>query len=166
MNDFIKFLEKYNISANEFVIMYKAESGLTPEQHGMIYEGAQFFKKSKSKSIPRQLRDHPEMVKQYLEIWPRMTLPSGKPARASERVIIKCFTWFFNEYNYSWSTVLTATEEYLINQESSKYKTCRTSQYFVDKTNGGIRESLLADYCLLVEEGEDRPHNYFKEKVV
>jgi hypothetical protein len=169
MNDFIKFLEKNHLSADEFVTLYKHKGynyPLDSAQLKLLEEGLEFFKKSKSKPIPKQITNHPEMIKQYLELWPKMRLPSGKPARASEAVLIKCFTWFFNNYKYSWGTILTATQEYVIKQEMSGYKMCRTSQYFIDKSNGGIRESLLADYCMLIEEGDDINTTPFKENVV
>lgn len=167
MNDFIKFLDKYSITANDFVDMYKESiNSRCLHDAKIVAEGLSFFKKSKSKSIPKQVIDHPEMIKQYLELWPAIILPSGKPARVSESVIITCLIWFFNEYQFSWATVLTATQEYVFAQEAVHYKMCRTSQYFIVKTNGGIKESLLADYCVLVESGGHIKENPFKDKVV
>lgn len=169
MNDFIKFLEDNSISADYLVNLYNYNNSgeeIGDKEQNILNEGLEFFKKSKSKPIPKQVSEHPEMIKQYIELWPQMRLPNGKPARASEKVITKCFIWFFNEYMHSWASILTATQEYIIKQESESYKMCRTSQYFIDKTNGGIRESLLADYCLLIEGGDEINTPHFPENVV
>jgi hypothetical protein len=165
MNDFIKFLEKYNITADEFVELYKLQPSEENDQK-ILNEGLEFFKKSKVKPLPKQLAEGNDRTEEYIELWPKMQLPSGKPARASRKVLLRCFTWFFSNYSYDWNIVLQATEKYVTTQSDNAFRMCRTNQYFVDKTNGGIRESLLADYCELIINGEENSGPQIVQKVV
>jgi hypothetical protein len=166
MRDFIKFLEDNSITANYFVDLYKNSKNLESDEKEILRVGLTFFKKSKSRVVHDNLNPTNSRLSEYIELWPKMVLPSGKPARANEKVLIRCFSWFFSMYDYDWKTVLEATSRYLFIQQDINYKTCRTNQYFIDKTNGGIRESVLADFCEIILNGEDNLKYNFQEKVV
>jgi len=191
MNDLIKLGHTYSLNINEMIVLYSLkypqtlidqpasmhflnEKGfvhdktatLTALGYEIVNKIEALFKTSKSKPLPAQLFSDNNRLSEYIELWPKMVLPSGKPARASEKVLIRCFTWFFTNYHYSWDIVLQATDKYVNSQADKGYKMCRTNQYFVDKTNGGIRESVLADYCELVINGEEDSAPAFTQKVV
>lgn len=142
------------------------EYKLTNEGFSMIIIIEGLFKKTKTKKVPRELTPENSRVKEYLDLWPNMTLPSGKPARASERVIYDAFTWFFQAYNFTWDQVMSATAYYLQTQEDKKYASCRTSQYFISKQLGGTRESTLADCCIQLANDSGHDQFKFKENVV
>lgn len=191
MKDLIKLGHDYALNVNELIVLYSLkypdtivdtpcsiphlislgfiedeENALTEKGFMVVSQIEALFKASKSKALPKQLMDKNNRLLEYIDLWPKMRLPNGKPARASEKVLIRCFTWFFNNYNYDWETVLDATYNYVTAQSDNGFKMCRTNQYFVDKTNGGIRESLLADYCELIINGEENSSPKITQKVV
>jgi hypothetical protein len=106
---------------------------------------------------------------QYLSVFPRGKLPSGKAARANKKVINEAFTWFFKNYDYTWDTVMSATTMYVDEYENKNYLYMKNSQYFIRKNlSDKSWESELANYCELVLSGytgEDEA-NHFSEKVV
>lgn len=191
MNELLELGLEYKVNMNAMVILYALKypktkvsipedltylitleyvtpdgKALTPKGFQIVTEIEALFKKSKSKPLPFCLVGENNRIKEYIELWPRMTLPSGKASRASEKTLLKCFTWFFTNYHYTWETVLQATEMYVNNQQDKQFKMCRTNQYFIDKTLGGVRESLLADYCELILNGEDNSAPVITQKVV
>jgi len=106
-------------------------------------------------------------VDKYLEIFPSMILPSNKAARVSKKTIRDCFTWFFNNYEYTWETILKATDYYVSKFERDKYMFMRNSQYFICKTlPDRTKESDLASYCEIVDSGNLPEEHHFSEKVV
>lgn len=193
MNELIKLGHAYALSVDELIVLYSLkypdtivdspcnigymqhlemvvvkgdEKTLTAKGFEIVGKIEALFKTSKVKALPAQMIGDNNRMKEYIELWPKRELPSGKPARASEKVLLRCFTWFFTNYNYSWEIVLDATYNYVISQESKGFKHCRTNQYFIDKTTGGIRESVLADYCELVINGEENSAPSYTQKVV
>ncbi len=150
----------------EMVVMKGDEKTLTAKGFEIVGKIEALFKTSKVKALPTQMIGDNNRIQEYIDLWPKMELPNGKPARANQKVLLRCFIWFFTNYNYSWETVLDATYNYVTSQEAKGYKHCRTNQYFVDKTNGGIRESVLADCCELVISGEENSGPNFTQKVV
>lgn len=109
----------------------------------------------------------PDMVTEYLELWPSIKLPSGKPARSDKRNVEGNLKWFMINYSYSWNTILKATAMYVDDYESRGYKFMRTSQYFIKKSDSDRTiQSELANYCQLYETGEVNLGNSFTDKVV
>lgn len=108
-----------------------------------------------------------ENIEKYLEIFPKIKLPSGKAARSDKKNVETAFKWFFETHEYSWDSVLKATEAYVSDYETRRYLYMQTSQYFIRKQQGDKTwNSELANWCAIVEGGvvEQRPH--FSEKVV
>ncbi len=110
-----------------------------------------------------------QFAKEYLECFPKMVLPSNKPARVSSKLIIKNLNWFINTYpQYDKDTILTATKYYIRKFKEQDYKYMRNSQYFISKeaTNKMI-SSTLAEFCQLIIDGveEDEPKD-FETKVL
>lgn len=110
-----------------------------------------------------------EFAKEYLQIFPRMVLPSNKPARVSSKIIVKNLTWFVKTYpQYSKETILKATRYYVSKYAEDDYKFMRNSQYFISKeqTNRMIMSSL-AEFCQLIEDGiDDNEPKDFKTRVL
>lgn len=109
-----------------------------------------------------------EMIKEYLNLFPPIKLPSGKYARAASKNIEVQFAWFFKTYSYDWKTVLKATGMYVDEYETKNYLYMKTSYYFISKTlPDRSRDSELANYCAMIDSGiEDTTGNFFSEKVV
>lgn len=125
------------------------------------------FKKGKKSPKQMEEKDAADCINMYREMWPARILPSGKPARVSKNIITECFKWFFTNYDYTWDTVIEATARYLDVQEKENYRVCRTSQYFIVKTTQEkIKESVLADYCELILNGDEEENVGFKQRVV
>lgn len=97
-----------------------------------------------------------ENIKVYRELFPKGSLPSGSPARVPVKELEKKFLWFFNNYEYTWETILKATKKYINQYEQEGYKFMKTSGYFIVK-NGLDRTqaSVLANYCDLVLDEKD-----------
>ena len=103
----------------------------------------------------------------YNEIFPNKKLSSGKYARVNVKTLENSFRWFFDNYAYSWETILKATDKYVDEYSVRRYEYMRTSQYFVRKQNTDKTwDSELATYCDLIENGYDEETNDFKETVV
>jgi hypothetical protein len=127
-----------------------------------------YFKKSKSKSNEDIMgAKFYENIEKYRELFPKIKLPSGKPARTNVKVLESLFRWFFIQYDYDWETIFGATKIYLDEYEANNWKYMRTSQYFIKKQNQDKTfDSDLANYCDIFINGLDDEKSYFKEKVV
>lgn len=109
-----------------------------------------------------------DFIAKYIELFPKVKLPSGKYARSHRTNIETSFKWFFKAYDYDWETILKATAYYIKEYEIKDYLYMKTSQYFIAKTNTDrSKESELANYCEMLKDGTlGRETNYFSEKVV
>jgi hypothetical protein len=118
---------------------------------------------------PAPLKVTPEMIEDYLNIWPPIKLPSGKYARVAMKNIETQFKWFFKNYDIDWKTVLQATSMYVNEYELKGYKYMQTSYYFISKSlPDKSRNSELANYCELIKQGitDTTNPNHFSDKVV
>lgn len=141
---------------------------LTNNSLNFIQEVESYFKKSKKKTSSILMGDEfLSKITIYNEIFPNKKLSSGKYARVNVKTLENSFRWFFDNYAYSWETILKATDKYVDEYSVRRYEYMRTSQYFVRKQNTDKTwDSELATYCDLIENGYDEETNYFKETVV
>lgn len=144
---------------------------LTAKSLKVLADIDQYFKVSKSKTSKTILGDDfLAKIDEYLEIFPKFKLPSGKYARSDKKNLENNFRWFFETHSYSWETVLEATKMYVDEFERQGFKYMRTSQYFIRKQNAIEKsfESELANYCeaYLSGSSEMQGGNFFSEKVV
>ena len=141
---------------------------LTNNSLNFIQEVESYFKKSKKKTSSTLMGDEfLSKITIYNEIFPNKKLSSGKYARVNVKTLENSFRWFFDNYAYSWETILKATDKYVDEYSVRRYEYMRTSQYFVRKQNTDKTwDSELATYCDLIENGYDEETNYFKETVV
>lgn len=142
---------------------------LSPESNNLLEEMDGNFKVNKKKVNKAVMGDdYQKNIDAYLELFPKMRLPSGKAARSDRKNVQTAFEWFMKTYEYSWETILKATALYVDEYEAKNYMYMQTSQYFIrkqqsDKTWG----SELANMCAVVESGDTQPNqNYFSENVV
>jgi hypothetical protein len=126
-----------------------------------------YFRKTKKKtSISIMGNNFIENIQKYNEIFPNKKLSSGKYARVNPKSLENAFRWFFENYNYTWETILKATQKYVLEYESKNYEYMRTAQYFLRKQNVDKSwDSDLATYCEFLNSSEDTELNYFKEIV-
>ncbi|NBP03519.1 MAG: hypothetical protein EBU90_26190 [Proteobacteria bacterium] len=107
-------------------------------------------------------------IDEYLQLFPKGKLPSGKLARSDKQNIKANFDWFMKNYNYSWDTIIRATALYVDEYEKKNFLYMKTSQYFISKMSPDkSRVSELADYCSAVVNNDyENDDNHFTEKVV
>ena len=113
--------------------------------------------------------DFAQNIDDYLEIFPKFKLPSGKYARSNKKNLENTFRWFFENYDYNWTTLLSATQRYVNEFEVNGYKYMRTSQYFVRKqATDKTYDSELATYCDVILNGDEDydNSNHFGENIV
>lgn len=108
-----------------------------------------------------------DTIAEYISLFPKIKLPSNKYARSHRTNIESAFSWFFKNYDYTWETILKATQYYVREYEEKNYLYMMTSQYFVCKTKNGTKESELANYCEMYLDGTlGQSPDHFSEKVV
>lgn len=127
-----------------------------------------YFKKSKKKTSKTLMGDDfLDNIKTYNECFPATKLPSGVYARVNVKSLENAFRWFFETFDYSWETVMQATEKYVEEYAISRYNYMRNSQYFVRKQNADkTYDSTLATYCDMVSQDDYEAPVFFKEKIV
>ena len=104
-------------------------------------------------------------AEKYNIIFPRMKLPSNKPARSPLKEIVTAFREFFKEYDYTWDEIHAGAAYYIEEEEKKGYKYTRTSRYFIRKQDTDKSWiSDLAGYCELVRNGEDFEEPKFSQK--
>jgi hypothetical protein len=143
---------------------------LTGKAFVLVQELESYFKNSKKKTSSSLLGDDfMKRIDEYLEIFPKFKLPSGKYARSDKKNLENNFRWFFENHSYEWDTVINATKMYVDEYEKQGFKYMRTSQYFIRKLNPAEKtfESELANYCEVYLNGDaDFKQSHFSERVV
>ena len=195
MEEVFNRLIKAGISPNSFYVLYSIYNNVVPDKlvnssievtklklDNWVTEDLQlsdkslkfiseidgFFKKSKKKTSKNLMGDDfLDNIKLYNELFPKGKLPSGVPARVNIKGLENAFRWFFENFSYSWETVLKATEKYVDEYSMARYNYMRNSQYFVRKQNTDKTwDSTLATYCDMIEADDYEEPNYFKENIV
>jgi hypothetical protein len=109
-----------------------------------------------------------ENLEKYLEIFPTQKLPSGKYARGNKKNVETNMMWFFQEYDFTWDTILKATKLYVEEYFRKNYLYMRTAMFFIKKEDGTKAiQSELANYCDMVLSKTDYiEERTFKARVV
>jgi hypothetical protein len=142
---------------------------LAPEAVALINQIERLFKINKKKTSSQLIgKDYKEKINEYISLFPNVKLPSGKAARSAFKNVENCFRWFFDNNEYSWETIIKATEVYVNEYQSKNWKFMRTSQYFIRKQEADRTfNSDLANYCAVIESGgEVASTPTFSSKVV
>jgi len=197
MEDIFNKLIKNNLTPNQYYILWCVKNNLAPKfnlnlsveilrlQNDdwlnedkkltsksiiLVQELESYFKNSKKKSSANIMgEDFIKRIDEYLEIFPKFKLPSGKYARSDKKNLENNFRWFFENHSYDWDTVINATKLYVDEYERQGYKYMRTSQYFIRKLNPAEKtfESELANYCEVYQNGGGNyTESHFSERVV
>jgi hypothetical protein len=127
-----------------------------------------YFKKSKKKTSKDLMGDNfMQKIDAYVKLFPNKKLSSGKYARVPAKSLEISFRWFFENYDYDWQTIFTATQKYINEYETKNYDYMRTCRYFLRKQNTDKSwDSDLATYCEFLNDTPDVDENPFEELIV
>jgi hypothetical protein len=142
---------------------------LTAKAYTVLNSLNSYFSLSKKKTDMSSMGiDYQNNIQKYRNLFPKGKLPSGKPARSNEKVLEQNFRWFFENYSYTWDSILKATAYYVDEFEKKNFLYMRTAQYFICKSElDKTKQSELADYCSMIESGDfEEDDNHFKERVI
>lgn len=144
------------------------DNQLQPKAVSILAQVESFFKIHKKKTSTQLLgKDFLASMIKYNELFPKRKAGSGKYMRSNIKNVETKFRWFFDNYTYTWEVILEATARYMDQQLRENYKFTRTSMYFICKSDKGMINSDLADWCEIVSTGDDTDEpKVFKEKVV
>lgn len=130
---------------------------LSPKALTLISKVESYFNvQSKKANVTLMGEDFEANALKYNEIFPRMKLPSNKPARSPIKEVVGAFREFFKEHSYSWEVIHQAAKYYIEEEEKKGFRFTRTSRYFIrkqDQDKSWISD--LAGYCELIVAGED-----------
>lgn len=161
--------EVRNLTGDGWITPAASDGYIISEKAKEIIKVLEDYTKSEKKvDTPAQMASMEENIVRYNIMFPAKKLPSGKMARSAAKNLEVNFIWFFKNHEYSWDTVFKATAIYLDQYESKNYLYMRTSQYFIRKMEGDRSfKSELADYCAIVESGEEPDkEKHFSDKAV
>ena len=156
------------LESNNWVTLENNVAILQPKSISLIQQIESFFRVQKKKTNMQLMGDEfTDNINNYLLLFPKIKLPSGKSARSDKKNVETAFRWFFENHSYSWKTILEATSRYIFEYQTKNYLYMQTAQYYIrkqqsDKTWG----SQLANYCAAVEDGESAEETHFTETVV
>lgn len=155
--------ELRSLVTGEFI---KSDYSLEPKALSLISKIDSYFGVQVKKSNNGLMgQDFEANAEKYNEIFPRMKLPSNKPARSPLKEIVAAFREFFKEYDYTWEIIHQAAAYYIEEEEKKGFKYTRTSRYFIRKQDSDKSWiSDLAGYCELVKNGEDHDEPKHVEK--
>lgn len=192
-SELFKIINKNNLSAQQYQIIYRLSSKetiseetknkikvllpeayiknnceLTDKSIRMLKAIDDLFKPIKKiKSVDALGPNGDANIEAFLELFPTSKLPNGKYARGNKKNIQENFIWFFQEYQYSWETILNATTRYVNEYQRNNYLYMRTAMFFIKKVIDGTTISELANYCDMENSIEDyAPERFIKTKVV
>lgn len=164
VKEIAEIIEKTELNPNEYFLLYYLFTGkevpksinydykYSLRKHSYLDEYDNLSVKAK-KLFGQNLVDL-DNVEKYRLLWPSLILPSGKNARSSAKELEVRFKWFFENYDYSWEEIFSATEEYIRYFEKKGYTFMRTSAYFIYKeASPKLRSSTLAEWCDKISDG-------------
>lgn len=195
MEEVFNKIIKFGLTPNEFYVLYCIYSNIVPDKSvnaslevtklksgnylkenlelsgnsfKFIQEIEGYFKKSKKKTSINLMGDSfQENIITFNECFPAAKLPSGKYARVNVKTLENSFRWFFENYDYSWETIIQATEKYVEEYALNRYNYMRNAQYFVRKQNTDKTwDSDLATYCDMILQPDYQQTVFFKENIV
>ncbi len=152
-------LEKRLLEGTEWMV----EGKLTAKATMLL---SKLDKKTTGDTLSNTFRDN---VTRYIETFPKIKLPTGKPARSNFSEVCDAFDWFFRTYvdAYSWDIIHEATENYVAEYQKNNWMYMRTSKYFIRKQNSDKTwSSDLAEQCEMVKNGVDNDVDKFSDRVV
>lgn len=196
-DDFFDLLKKNNITPNQYerLVQFSKDDAsqhlfLVPDNEALIEEPfiienkdgkyfltmhAEDFIKQVEKLFRKETASSKKVdaefianVNTYRELFPAIKLPTGSYGRSATKNLETAFVWFFDNFDYTWETVLKATKLYLNQKEMDRWKYCKNSQYFIRKNDGPKNVvSELANFCENIINGADENEkNFFETKII
>lgn len=92
-----------------------------------------------------------EWVSEWRELFPKGVYSGGYPVRANVNDITKKMDKFIRTHGYDKEVIIAATQKYINEKEMSNYSYMMRSIYFIEKDGS----STLADYCEMIQSGDD-----------
>jgi hypothetical protein len=195
MNEIFNLLNKENLTPNSFYILYCIKENIVPSKivskeleckrlnnQEWINDDLElttksiifmtkidaYFKKSKKKTSKNLMGNNfMQNIDAYVKLFPNKKLSSGKYARVPAKSLENAFRWFFENYEYDWQTIFSATQKYIAEYETKNYDYMRTSRYFIRKQNVDKSwDSDLAVYCEYLNDAPENDENPFEELIV
>lgn len=115
-----------------------------------------------------------ELALQYLELWPRIKLPSGVYARTTPKEIEGKLNSFFKNYTRMFlkdlgpdgfvltaKHIMDATKSYLDRYSKQGYQYAMNSSYFIQKKD----KSALADEILAIKQGTIKQDKVWEKQI-
>lgn len=163
-------LELQALIYNEYVIVTKDDKIIITSKGAKVINQVEGLFKKLARNGAQEImgEEYESKIKEYNETFPAVKLPTGKYARTNIGNLKNAFKWFFSAYDYSWDTILEATQRYVDEYELSGYKYMRTSQYFIRKQDTDKSYSSdLATYCeMVLNEDFPEQETNFSTRVV
>jgi hypothetical protein len=158
----------------EAELPYLKSEGWIQETNGLTSKAVKYIKeidlqltiqtKSTKKALDQDARDY---IEKYRALFPKITLPSGVPARVNMKELEKKFIWFFNTYNFTWETIIKATKTYIEKYEVKGFWYMQNSSYFISRMDKEKNmTSSLATACENIIEGIDQQINLTDSKFI
>lgn len=156
----VLLLEYQHLEVRGYVSQSDSESNvlydITKKGQDLVQICSLHFEEPEEKESPSDLK---KLAEEYLEIFPKIKLPSGKYARVALPEIEKKLKIFKRTYKPSFKKyygfvltdedILQATRAYVKRYAATRYQFMVTSSYFIQKNE----KSALADEILAMKQG-------------
>ena len=179
---FCELISKNNLTVDEYKELVALTEGKLPSHRvESIWIGDNMTPSEKLKDLINSVNELFKPVKkpiisitieqaiEFNEIFPNITLGSGKRARCNPKEVISAMEWFFKNYpeHMDWNIILQATALYVSEQERDNFKYTRRCKYYIRKMLADKSwESDLEEYYNRVINDDTVEAFVFPEKVV
>lgn len=143
---------------------------LSPKGVELVERLCEHFEKD-TKEIGDDAKKLRDLSSKYLDIFPKVTLPSGSRARSSISEIEKKMKAFMKNYKklfkdyyqitFTEDDILAVTKAYVAKYAKTNYLYMMTSSYFIQKKE----KSALADELLAFKQGVNKIVNKFEKQL-
>lgn len=181
-HEMCEIISKNNLTLNEYKDLLELSEGKLPSYRvAMKWVGDNMTPSEELKKLVAEINGLFKPVKkevksitleqatEFNNIFPNITLGSGKRARCNPKEIISAFEWFFKNYpeHFDWNVILQATVLYVSEQAGDNFKFTRRCKYYVRKMmQDKSWESDLEEYYNRVINDDNLETFVFPEKVV
>lgn len=107
-------------------------------------------KKSKKKEESEEVKAVDDWIDEWLKIWPAKVKSMGKPIRSAKTAVLPKMKNFVQDYKYDKELIMAATKHYLYDRYNSGWQFTRLASNFIYRTEGKVKESDLASFCVAV----------------
>jgi len=109
-------------------------------------------------TVKTQIPGIDDLVKKYIDLWPKKILSGGRPVRQGPTPITKKLTVFIKKHpKVTFEQILNATSRYLATMKVKDWNYMTCSDYFISKNETSVLESYLEDSDLGKKEVSETP---------